>query len=292
MTLADVSRQEFALRVRGKIKRTAIRAPLLKPLFERNYQAQLGRHADKLPWIPRDRFDIVAELRENGLAVRNGLNLLPASVVCAADLFADHLRADTSLHKPTIEVEPDQLATEPCIYKWGLTDENLDLAEYYIGLPVRYLGVGIKREFADGVAAHTRQWHRDIEDRRMLKIIFYMSDVEDGCGPFEYMNLRASDEATATLGYSSGFVPDADMARLIDGKNWIRVTAPRMTAIFVDPSRIFHRAQAPTLTDRYSMTFTYSSTTPLQTFPYMSHKMLSRLRSDLSNRQKHAVARG
>jgi len=34
---------------------------------------------------------------------------------------------------------------------WGLAAANLDLAECYIGPPVRYLGVEIKRELPDGV---------------------------------------------------------------------------------------------------------------------------------------------
>jgi hypothetical protein len=41
----------------------------------------------------------------------------------------------------------------------------------------------MKRESAEWVAAGVRQWHRDTEDRRILKISVYLSDVEDGCGP-------------------------------------------------------------------------------------------------------------
>src|SRR4029079_19170529 len=107
----------------------------------------------------------------------------------------------------------------------------------------------------------------DIEDRRMLKIIVYLSDVHEGCGPFEYVNQGWTTHAARVLNYASGFVSDSAMARVVPSEEWIQVTGPRLSAIFVDTSRGLHRAKPPTLADRYSMTFTYSSTRPYQTFP-------------------------
>ena len=210
----SVSGLSPAVRVRGKIKRTFMRAPIVKPWYEFRYHARLGRHAEKLPWITKNRFDLVAELRDRGIAIRDAANMIPVGTLNSADRFVDSLRAIT-IQKPTLGVLADDLAADPLVYKWGLTDENLDLAEFYIGLPVRYLGVGVKRESADGVAAGVRQWHRDIEDRRMLKIIVYLSDVEDGCGPFEYVDRNASDHAAQQLDYSSGFVSDTALARVV-----------------------------------------------------------------------------
>ena len=171
-----------------------------------------------------------------------------------------------------------------------IAEQNLDLAENHIGLPVHYLGVEVKRERADGRAEDVRQWHMDIEDRRMLKLIVYLSDVDDGCGPFEYIDLMRSGEAARVLRYSSGFVSDAVMDRVVPQENWLRGVGPRLSAIFVDSSRIFHRVVAPTTTDRYSMTFSYSSTTSYQVFPefMLSAKALRRLSHQLTPRQRAA----
>jgi len=273
-------------RVRGKTIRTFLRAPLVKPWSEHRYHARLGRHAENLPWVSRDRFDVITDLRAHGVAIRDAMTI-PAAALEVADRFVVGLRECAT---PDI-VLPHDVAAHPALYKWGLTDDNLDLAEHYIGLPVHYLGVGVRRERADGVVDDVRQWHRDIEDRRMLKIIVYLSDVSDGGGPFEYIDRPASNHAARILKYSSGFVSDATMARTVPPADWIQAIGPRLSAIFVDTSRVFHRAQAPTKTDRYSMTFSYSSRTPFQTFPdtMLSPADLARLCNELTPRQCRAA---
>ena len=40
------------------------------------------------------------------------------------------------------------------------------------------------------------------------------------------------------------------------------MTGPRLTAIYADTCQILHRVKTPTTSDRYSMMFVYSSTTP------------------------------
>lgn len=68
----------------------------------------------------------------------------------AAETFVDRLRREATT-KSCLPISPTQLATDPTVFMWGLAAANLDLAECYIGPPVRYLGVEIKRELPDGV---------------------------------------------------------------------------------------------------------------------------------------------
>jgi hypothetical protein len=284
------SASALVARLQGKTKRVLLRAPIVNHWAEYRYLAQLGRHAENLPWLDRHRFDLLTELRDNGVAVRDATTIIPPAVLEVADRFVHHLQRNTT-QEPCIDVSTDDLGANPLLYQWGLNDENLDLAEYHVGLPVQYLGVGVKREQADGIAADTRQWHMDIEDRRMLKLIVYLSDVHDGCGPFEYLNPEWSTHASGALRYTSGFVSDTAMARVVPAQEWIRVTGPRLSAIFVDTTRVFHRAKPPTSADRYSMTFTYSSTRPYQTFPQyrLSGEALAVVRAELTPRQRRAT---
>jgi hypothetical protein len=217
---------------------------------------RLGRHAENLPRLTHDRYEILEELRREGVAQRDAMATIPRGVLEAADRFVKRLQLSTSRER-SFRYSPDDLATEPVLYKWGLTDDNLDLAENYIGLPVHYRGVELKRERADGIARDVRQWHMDIDDRRMLKLIIYLSDVDDNGGPFEYIDPARSAQAARALHYSSGFVSDVVMDRIVPIENRIRVTGPRLCATLVDTSRVFHRAHPPTATDRYSMTFCY-----------------------------------
>jgi len=293
-----------AARARRKIKRELLRAPIVRPWSNNRYHARLGRYAENLPWITSDRFDIFAELRDHGIAVRDATTTIPAAVLEVADRFVDRLRETTQkpleITLPTRMPEitlptdmPDMPADSAPPYEWGLAEENLDLAERYIGLPVYFLGVAVRRERADGDAAYnTRRWHMDIDDRRMLKIIVYLDDVGDGCGPFEYLNRNASDHAARIFRYSAGLVSDAAMARVVPAADWVQVTGPRLTAIFVDPKRLFHRVQPPTKADRYSLTFTYTSTTPLfETFPQcrLTPAALAGLSNELTPRQRRAA---
>jgi len=293
-----------AARARRKIKRELLRAPIVRPWSNNRYHARLGRYAENLPWITSDRFDIFAELRDHGIAVRDATTTIPAAVLEVADRFVDRLRETTQkpleITLPTRMPEitlptdmPDMPADSAPPYEWGLAEENLDLAERYIGLPVYFLGVAVRRERADGDAAYnTRRWHMDIDDRRMLKIIVYLDDVGDGCGPFEYLNRNASDHAARIFRYSAGLVSDAAMSRVVPAADWVQVTGPRLTAIFVDPKRLFHRVQPPTKADRYSLTFTYTSTTPLfETFPQcrLTPAALAGLSNELTPRQRRAA---
>ena len=275
--------------VRGKAKRAWLRAPFVKQWSEARYVAQLEQHADKLPPLAPDRSDIAAELRRACVARRGSTTMFPGVVLEAADRLVADLRRSTSPER-TVRVSPGDLAVDPTLFLWGLTEQNLDLAENHIGLPVHYLGVEVKRERADGRAEDVRQWHMDIEDRRMLKMIVYLSDVDDGCGPFEYIDPTRSAQAARMLRYSSGFVSDAVMDRVVPHVNWLRAFGPRLSTIFVDSSRVFHRVLAPTATDRYSMTFSYSSSTSYQVFPefMLSAKAVRRLSHQLTPRQQAA----
>ena len=81
------------------------------------------------------------------------------------------------------------------------------------------------------------------------------------------------------------------MARVVPTEEWIRATGPRLSAIFVDTSRVFHRAKPPTSADRYSMTFSYSSLSPFQSFPEyrQSRAALTEVCAELTPRQQRAL---
>ncbi|WP_003897340.1 hypothetical protein [Mycolicibacterium smegmatis] len=267
-----------------------LHAPVVNHWSEQRWLAQLGRHAAKLPWLTRDRFEIVTALRRDGIVVRDATSMFSPDVIALADRFVDQLRA-ARVQKSSPTVSPDDVVADPALYKWGLSDDNLNLAENYIGLPVHYRGVAVKRERADGTAASTRQWHLDPEDRRILKIIVYLIDVDDSCGPFEYVNRQSTERAVRTLHYSSGYVSDEAMAKVVSPTDWVRVTGSRLTAVFVDTSSVFHRAKPPTLTDRYSMTFSYASTRALQSYPEasLSQPALASVCDQLTLRQRRAA---
>jgi hypothetical protein len=103
----------------------------------------------------------------------------------------------------------------------------------------------------------------------MFKVIMYLNDVESGGGPFEYVAREPTLRVVKKLNYGSGFVADDVMARVLPRSEWIQATAKAYTGSFADTCRVFHRAQAPTQKDRYSITYSWTSTTPVKSYPTM-----------------------
>jgi len=262
MVMHRVAVSALVSRARGKAKRVALRAPVVRQWSDTRYFADRGRHSANLPWLSSDRHELVTELRRNGLARGDATTLLPDDVIASAERFANGLRQQSS-QQSVLKVRPEELAEDLTLFKWGLTPEILDLAEYYLGLPVHYLGVEVKRERADDLVTGARHWHIDVEDRSVMKILIYLSDVDDGCGPFEYLRFEQTQTAARSLKYVSGYLAPTLMNGVAPEADRRTITGPRLTATFVDTCRVFHHAQPPTTTDRYSMTFAYASQRPL-----------------------------
>lgn len=164
----------------------------------------------------------------------------------AVDWLREHNLAEAVEYLPLRLLEDD-----PSLFLWGgLAEENLDIAERHIGLPVRYHGLEVRAERAaptDPPRHLVRHWHLDLEDRRMLKIIVYLSDVDESTGPFEFLPLAASDQTRQTLRVRPGltFLPDADVTAAVPSSLWQRVTGPAGTAVYADTARLLHRVKAP-----------------------------------------------
>lgn len=302
--MEDYSALRLVVRARTKLKRELLRAPGIKAWSGKRYYARLEQNAANLPLLSADKVDIFAELGDHGIAVRSASAMVPPFVLQVADRLAAQLSDSAesvsenpmSMRMPEISLPVDMHNTPAdcrALYEWGLTEENLDLAERYLGLPASFLGASVRRERADGPANYpTRQWHKDIEDRRMLKVIIYLSDVGSGGGAFEYLKLSDSEHVSRMFRYSAGTLSDAAVAGVVERSDWSSVTGPRLTAIFVDPTRLLHRAQPPTKADRYSLTLSYVSTTPLyDTVPgsRLTPTAMAGLSSELTERQLRAA---
>jgi hypothetical protein len=180
----------------------------------------------------------------------------------------------------------------PAIFLWGLQEKLLDIVENYLGVPLRYHGPGMRREIADGKATDVRQWHIDPEDRRMVKIIIYLNEVNIDGGPYEYISLPLTSLCTKALKYSSGYVSDRAMQEVLPVDYWQPCLGNFGTAIFSDTCRVLHRAKPPLAVDRYSLSFTYTSKKPLAYRYDQFHFSLDywlKMRSRLSERQRDAI---
>jgi hypothetical protein len=263
---------EAAARARGRAKQEIIaRVPGLRTLALNGYRLRLKNFEPHLPVLPPARLALVREVQARGVAVTSldvldlpGTDDLKSGTTALIDHLADSARAGTA----TVGVPRASVLGCPAVWQWGLNGELLDMVEHYLGQPARYLGAGVRCERATGQAFGVRQWHRDVEDHRMLKLLVWLNDVDEHGGPFEYVDRNWTPDLTRSMRYISGFVGDEEVARRVPQAEWRRATGPTWTCVVTDPRNVFHRAMPPTKHDRYSLTFAYTSRSPIRTMPW------------------------
>ncbi|BAZ44958.1 hypothetical protein NIES4102_19750 [Chondrocystis sp. NIES-4102] len=84
---------------------------------------------------------------------------------------------------------------------WALESRLLNIVENYIGLPILYQYFALRRSIADGQYMGRRSWHLDMEDRRTIKIIIYLNDVNSEGGPYQYIPRKITKSAIKQLNY-------------------------------------------------------------------------------------------
>ena len=262
---------DLAVRAGNRAKLEVLaRVPALRDRTDRQYAELLQQHQALLPSPPVGDREIVEALRTNGVRVTSldaidapGTPLLQAELERLVGELADlHAEGQHTLRLPL-----ERVLESSAVWQWGLSDRLLDLAESYLGLPARYYGADLRREVGTGQAVGVRQWHRDVEDRRMLKILVWLNDVDADGGPTQYVDRTHTDRLTDELRYVSGFVDDDRLAALVPRDEWRSAIGPTWTAVVADTRSVFHRATPPVARDRYSVTFSYTSRAPLTTLP-------------------------
>jgi hypothetical protein len=257
------------------------RLPAIERARETRYRSRLAAHASELPTLTDLDARICDGLRRNGIFMTSLEALaLPGSgdmfsVACemAAD-YAPRARERAARGQNFLMVPPAMIMMRPNLFAWGLNDRLLNIAEAYLGLPPAYDGMAIIHTVADAREQSTRRWHRDREDRRMLKIAIYLNDVNADGGPFELdrrgeIALRADD-------------PSAVQSCL----------GPAGTVIFADTARCLHRGR-PAQRDRAALFYSYFSRRPRNSFfcerSGLSRAQVAALTRDLPPRQAESA---
>jgi hypothetical protein len=287
---------DIAVRAGNRTKLELIeRVAPLRGLTQRRHSARLLEHEPLVPVIGNRRAELVDAVRREGAVVSSLDELaLPGTVELKDGLgrLKDSL-AGRSAGGDTVRPPLEEILGEPSVWQWGLTEELLDVAEAYLGLPARYYGADLRLERATGRAVGVRQWHRDVEDHRMFKILVWLNDVAVDGGPFEYVSRTHTDELARQFRYVSGFVSDEEMQRHVSRSEWRQATGPTWTAVVSDTRSLFHRAMPPIRTDSWSVTFSYTSRTPVTTLPVprVTERQRELARTGLTDRQLASLPR-
>jgi hypothetical protein len=149
----------------------------------------------------------------------------------------------------------------------------LDIANGYLRLwsKVDYVDVWYSIPVGEQAERRASQlWHRDFEDRHLLKVFLYLSDVDQQAGPFEYVSgtqpggphedidpwqasgISASQKGTALLGV------EQQIAARVSPEHIRTFTGPKGTMIFCNTSGL-HRGGFAEIRPRVLATAAYTS---------------------------------
>lgn len=253
------------MNLKHKLKRLYYEARNWEPIW--NF---LNRHAREKwqkenPTLDDEQKRIARELTENGIAFSNmeKLGLL--------DLFLDMKNfTEEKLKDPEIINEIESKKNFPkgkkgektfFIYlfggdkgmgkldernpfmKFSLSRKIRDTAGEYLKLKPSFNSFYLMSTIVvqrDSDAYLSQRWHRDPEDKKLVKVFVYLNDVDEGTGPFTY--IMGSQYGGKWRGIfpqrppAGSYPPDGEVEKLVPQNDVKICTAPAGTVIFCDTS--------------------------------------------------------
>lgn len=279
-------------RVWNRLHRMASDMPKARMSSELIYRAERDAYRRSLPGSSVDD-DLLAELQRTGIVMTTAEELGLSEVVAAAQPLAQELQdLPVPPDLPATHLSSDRMRTSPDVFRWGASDRVLDLVERYFELPVAYHGVYLRRDMAVKKAAASNQWHLDMEDRRVIKLVVYLTDVEDGDGSFQYLPLEHSKELRRALGPNYRVGPDEQMSKFVSDTEWRSANGPAGTILISDTAMLYHKGRRPEHTDRVTLFYDYTTRQPLHPFyckSAMPRPVLEELTEGMGQRALDAV---
>ncbi|QNI37810.1 phytanoyl-CoA dioxygenase family protein [Edaphobacter albus] len=238
---------------------------------------------------------IVLELKNEGvsvtslaeLAIDGTTEMVIAGTEISRALSTLAKRPDHFSGRKAVSADIASTASYRAIFNWGLNLSLLRIVEGYLDLPPAYDGPKVAYTPADGRQAGTRLWHRDREDRRMLKAAIYLTDVPESGGPLQCLKSQIFDgpiDREFSYPVLSHEELEQKLKRKIAEEDITSCTGPAGTIVFMDTARLFHRGKPAVSVDRRAIFHSYFSRNPRH--PFFCE------RSDLSRGELEQFAAG
>jgi hypothetical protein len=154
----------------------------------------------------------------------------------------------------------------------------LDVANTYLGLwsKLEYVDLWYsvpQPEDADRIAS--QRWHRDFNDRRLVKAFLYLVDVNEGNGPFQYVPGSAPGgphgDTWPWRPLGENYPPEHELEQRIAAEGARVFTGAKGTLLFCNTAG-FHRGGFATTKPRVLATATYSSPASLASLTERSYR--------------------
>jgi hypothetical protein len=175
----------------------------------------------------------------------------------------------------------------------GVNPRLLDLANAYLQMwsKLEYVDVWYTPAAGSNERRASQRWHRDFNDRHLLKAFLYLVDVDDDAGPFEYVPGSAPggelDQLWPWRPLGENYPPDDEFSERINGRS-VTFTAPKGTIIFCNTSG-FHRGGFAREKPRVLATWTWDSPASLKALSERNYVFAADRDADLSVSQRRAL---
>jgi hypothetical protein len=279
-------------------------------------RAARRRHAQEPPQLDATQQTTLARLREEGYATLPFTELFPSPdtwqrLEVDADRFVSATK-DALEREVEGTADPDLRRREgkefvvrkyaydvalPLDDPWlqlGLDPRLLDIANSYLGMwsKLEYVDVWYTPAAGGGDRRSSQRWHRDFNDRHLLKAFLYLVDVDDETGPFEYVPRTAPGGELQHLWpwrpLGDNYPPDEELLPQIADRA-VTFTAPKGTIIFCNTSG-FHRGGFATSKPRALATVTYSSPASLASLTERNYSVADASADGLGPAQRYALS--
>ena len=228
-----------------------------------NLGATLSYSLDKKP-LESEAARVLAELNRDGIAITSAGALMESQPHYRELLEAAHrLEVEQAMDIEQARGGNAAGVQKPFLYCLLGNDPRIDrrsifarfaletpvarIANAYFGMHCALSTYNIWRNFVSSKAPFQSQlWHRDPEDRYILKVFLCLSDVDDGAGPFTYARgTHPKGIVRRAPAYLHKDGPttrsdDSQMAAVVPREHWVKGTGPIGTIIFAD-TRGYHK---------------------------------------------------
>jgi len=251
-------------------------------------RAARRRYAAEPPMLDAAQQGVVESLRVDGYAVLPLTDLVPADVWRELDTSAARFVADTEAGLAAEAAGGESelrrragkefvvrkyaygvpLALDDPWLRLGLNRRLLDVANAYLEMWSRleYVDVWYTPPIESAERKSSQRWHRDFNDRHLLKAFVYLVDVDEDTGPFEYVPRTAPGGELEHLWpwrpLGENYPPQDELAEKV-AERAVTFTAPKGTIIFCNTCG-FHRGGFATGKPRVLATYTWDSPASLK----------------------------
>jgi hypothetical protein len=187
-----------------------------------------------------------------------------------------------------------ELGSDDPWLRLGTNPRLLDIANEYLQMwsKLEYIDVWYTPAAGADERKSSQRWHRDFNDRHLLKAFLYLVDVDEETGPFEYVPGSAPggelDKLWPWRPLGENYPPDDEFAERVNGRS-VTFTAPKGTIIFCNTSG-FHRGGFATGKSRVLATLTWDSPASLKALSERNYVLAEPPNDSLADVQRYALS--